>query len=116
MALEFGSAKAIVGWFPIANAAFISQKETTPPRQAGQWVIPMPAHVKFLARHALIGFSIGLLAAGAIVWLDLFNVGTLIRTSNQRWMAYGMLSFMFGLTFGSLQMGFAIMLLPYADE
>ncbi|VFU08565.1 conserved protein of unknown function [Methylocella tundrae] len=76
----------------------------------------MPAHVKFLARHALVGFSIGLLAVVAIVWLDLFNVGSLIAGSSQRWMAYGMLSFVFGLTFGSLQMGFAIMLLPYGDE
>lgn len=78
--------------------------------------IRMPAHVKFLIRHALIGFSIGLVAVALIVSQDLFRIGTLIGASSDRWLALGMLGFMFGLTFGSVQMGFAIMLLADTDD
>jgi hypothetical protein len=76
----------------------------------------MPAHVKFLLRHALIGFAIGLVAAMLLVHQDLFQIGTLIGASSDRWLALGLLSFMFGLTFGSVQMGFAIMLLAESDD
>ena len=77
----------------------------------------LPDHVRFLLRHALIGFAIGLAAVVFIVWQDVGRVGTLIASSSQRWLALGLLCFMFGLTFGSVQMGFAIMLLPGpADE
>lgn len=76
----------------------------------------MPGHVKFLIRHCLIGFAIGLLMAGFLVSRDVGHIGTLIAGSNQRWLAFGLLAFLFGSTFGSLQMGFAIMLLPDRDE
>src|SRR5271167_3466730 len=76
----------------------------------------MPGHVKFLIRHALIGFSIGLFTVALIVSQDLGHIGTLIKSSNDRWLALGLLCFLFGLTFGSLQMGFAIMLLPEEDD
>ena len=76
----------------------------------------MPAHVKFLIRHAVIGFSIGLAAVMVMVSEDLFHIGTLIQTSSDRWLALGLLAFMFGLTFGSVQMGFAIMLLTETDD
>jgi hypothetical protein len=76
----------------------------------------MPAHVKFLIRHALIGFSMGLGAVALIVSQDLFRIGTLIGASSDRWLALGLLGFMFGLTFGSAQMGFAIMLLADRDD
>jgi hypothetical protein len=76
----------------------------------------MPAHVKFLLRHALIGFAIGLVAAMLLVHQDLFQIGTLIGASSDRWLALGLLGFMFGLTFGSVQMGFAIMLLAETDD
>jgi hypothetical protein len=76
----------------------------------------LPAHVKFLLRHAMIGFSIGLALVVLIIWQDVGRVGTLLATSSQRWLVLGLLGFLFGLTFGSVQMGFAIMLLPEADE
>jgi hypothetical protein len=75
----------------------------------------LPDHVKFLFRHALIGFSIGLAATFMIVWQDVAHIGTLLATSSQRWLALGLLGFMLGLTFGSVQMAFAIMLLG-SDE
>jgi hypothetical protein len=75
----------------------------------------MPHLVKFLALHAVIGFAIGLAAVGLIVYEDIGRIGTLIETSSQRWLALGLLSFVFGLTFASVQMGFAIMLMPSDD-
>ncbi len=76
----------------------------------------MPAHVKFLFRHALIGFLIGLIAAALMVIEDVFNIGTIIEASSDRWLAFSLLGFLFGLTFASVQMGFAIMLLGEADD
>jgi hypothetical protein len=75
----------------------------------------MPHLVKFLALHAVIGFAIGLAAVVLIVYEDIGRIGTLIETSSQRWLALGLLSFVFGLTFASVQMGFAIMLMPSDD-
>ena len=75
----------------------------------------MPDLVKFLVRHALIGFAIGLASVIVIVFEDLWRIGTLIENSSQRWLAFGLLSFMFGLTFASVQMAMAIMLLPTDD-
>jgi hypothetical protein len=76
----------------------------------------VPEHVRFLARHALIGFAIGLAAVVLIVWQDVGRIGTLLATSGQRWLALGLLGFSFGLTFASVQMGFAIMLLADGEE
>ncbi len=75
----------------------------------------MPHLVKFLALHAVIGFAIGLAAVVVIVYQDIGHIGTLIGTSSQRWLALALLSLGFGLTFGSVQMGFAIMLMPSDD-
>ena len=76
----------------------------------------VPDHVKFLIRHALIGFAIGVGAVVLIVAGDVGRLGSLIAASSQRWLALGLLGFLFGLTFGSVQMGFAIMLMPYNEE
>ena len=76
----------------------------------------LPDHVKFLIRHALIGFAIGVGAVVLIVAGDVGRLGSLIAASGQRWLVLGLLGFLFGLTFGSVQMGFAIMLLPYDEE
>ncbi len=75
----------------------------------------MPDYVKFLFRHALIGFSIGVAAAIALVVLDVGHIGRLIGDSDQQWLVFGLLAFLLGLTFGSVQMGFAIMLIPSDD-
>ena len=75
----------------------------------------MPHLVKFLTLHAVIGFAIGLAAVVLIVYLDIGHIGALIEKSSQRWLALALLSLGFGLTFGSVQMGFAIMLMPSDD-
>ena len=75
----------------------------------------MPHLVKFLLRHALIGFAIGLAAVILIVFADVGHIRTLIDNSSQGWLALALLSFSLGLTFASVQMGFAIMLMPMDD-
>ena len=76
----------------------------------------MPYLIKFLLWNALIGFSAGLLVVLVLVCFDVGRIGTLIASSTERWVALGSLAFLFGLSFGSVQMGVAIMLLPYADD
>lgn len=76
----------------------------------------MPDHVKFLFHHALIGFAIGVGAVVLLIAGDVGRLRSLIAASSQRWFVLGLLGFLFGLTFGSVQMGFAIMLMPYNEE
>jgi hypothetical protein len=76
----------------------------------------MPYLIKFLLWNALIGFSAGLITVFVIISLDIGRIGTLIASSAERWVALGSLSLLFGLTFGSVQMGVAIMLLPETDD
>ena len=72
-------------------------------------------HVRFLLWHALIGFALGLAAVLALVTQDVGRLGTLIASSGQSWFPFTLLALLFGLTFGSVQMGFAIMLLGDDD-
>ena len=64
---------------------------------------------KFLLRHAAIGFGVAFLVVGLILWTDLAGLRTLILGSEVGLLALGILTFFMGLTFGSAQMGFAIM-------
>lgn len=75
----------------------------------------MPPHVLFLARHALIGFAIAALFVGAMVGFDVGGFATLAGKSGAGPLAVAVLTFFLGLTFASVQMGAAIMLLPKDD-
>lgn len=72
----------------------------------------MPPHVTFLARHALIGFAIAALFVGAMIGFDVGGFATLAGKSGAGPLAVAVLTFFLGLTFASVQMGAAIMLLP----
>ncbi|WP_374310523.1 hypothetical protein [Methylocella sp.] len=76
----------------------------------------MPEPVKFLLRHALIGIAIGLFVVLIIVVEDVAHLYTLIASSADRWLWLFLLAASFGLTFGSLQMGMAVMLMPRDEE
>lgn len=69
----------------------------------------MPPLIQFLLRHALIGFGIAAIFVGGLMWSDMGGIGTLIANSEAGWLALFMLTFFLGLTFGSAQMGFAVM-------
>lgn len=72
----------------------------------------MPFLVRFLVRHALVGLGIAIIAVSLIMWSDISGLGTLIRQADNSLLVLMLLTVMMGLTFSSLQMGFAVMLLP----
>lgn len=76
----------------------------------------MPAHVLFLARHALIGFVLAACFVGAMAWFDIAGLRTLAAKSDSTLVAFPVLTFFLGLTFASVQMGAAIMLLPHDEK
>jgi hypothetical protein len=76
----------------------------------------MPTLVKFMLRHALIGYAVAIVFVGAILALDVGGLATLVRTSNFGLLAVALLTFFTGLTFASLQMGMAVMSLKGEDE
>lgn len=78
-----------------------------PPREVG-----MPLLVKFLLRHAAIGFGFAGMFVGMLIWFDIGNIGTILAQSDIRIFATALLVMMVGLTFSSVQMGYAVMTKP----
>ena len=76
----------------------------------------MPHLVRFLMRHALIGFALAILFVGALLAFDVARLGSLVRASSTGGLAALILVFSVGVTFSSVQMGFAVMLLASRDE
>ncbi len=72
--------------------------------------------VKFLLRHAAIGFALAGLFVFVIVKEDLGGLGTLAAQSDSGTFALLLLAFMMGVTFASAQMGFAVMLSAEPDD
>jgi hypothetical protein len=77
---------------------------------------PMPLLVKFMLRHALIGVGAAIIFVAAVLALDVGGLATLIGTSSSGILAVVLLTFFTGLTFGSLQMAFAVMSLKEKEE
>ncbi|WP_210255156.1 hypothetical protein [Ancylobacter pratisalsi] len=71
----------------------------------------MPHLVRFLIRHAAIGIAVAGLFVGALLAFDVAHLGTLVRESPSGLIAVSALTVALGITFGSVQMGFAVMLL-----
>lgn len=76
----------------------------------------MPFLVKFLLRHAGIGIGVAAVFVALLVAFDVARLGTLLATSPDGLLAVIVLTFALGITFGSVQMGFAVMLLSTRDE
>ncbi|MGU3496697.1 hypothetical protein ACLBXM_21865 [Xanthobacteraceae bacterium A53D] len=76
----------------------------------------MPVLVRFLMRHAAIGFGIAGLFVAVLLALDIYGLRTLMAASSDGWLAAGILTFAMGLTFSSVQMGAAIMLLAQRED
>jgi len=76
----------------------------------------MPELVKMLVRHAMIGFGIAAIFVAGLLLSDMGGVGTLMANSDSGLLAGFMLFFFLGLTFGSAQMGFAIMSRDWDDD
>lgn len=76
----------------------------------------MPQLVRFLIRHALIGFAVAIGFVALFLAFDLHGLRTLIVQSPEGLLAAAVLSFAMCLTFGSVQMGVAVMLLPREED
>jgi hypothetical protein len=75
----------------------------------------MPQLLRFLATHALIGVGVGCLAALGLLLSDAGGLRTLMIESNSIVAGSALLFGGFALTFGSLAMASAVMLLPRRD-
>ena len=74
----------------------------------------MPLLVRFLIRHAVIGVGLAMVLVALLLGFDVARLGTLVWGSPTGWIAVTALTIALGITLGSVQMGFAVMLL--ADE
>lgn len=72
----------------------------------------MPALVRFLIRHGLIGFVIGVAFTALILVLDVGAIRTLTAGSGEGLGARLLLAFFICTTFASAQMGVAVMWPP----
>lgn len=72
----------------------------------------MPKLLQFLLVHALIGFGVAGVFVAALILLDVGGFATLTARSDVASLAIAVLTFFLGLTFASVQMGVAVMLLP----
>ena len=79
----------------------------------------LPPPFRFLLRHAAIGFGLAGLFTLALLWADPDGLGTLLLSAAGNPWPILLLWFFLGLTFGSVQIGTAIMLLeepPSSDR
>ncbi len=76
----------------------------------------MPTLVRFLVTHAAIGITLAAAFVGALVAFDVARLGTLVQTSSDGMLAVALLTAGLGVTFGSVQMGFAVMLMNGRDD
>ncbi len=75
----------------------------------------IPVAVRFMIMHGLIGFGLSALFVAAVLWADPGGVGGLILKHGGI-PVVTMLWFFSGLTFGSVQIGAAVMLCDGRDE
>lgn len=75
----------------------------------------MPKLIRFLAFHAAIGFALALAFVVALLGFNVMNMRDLIMTSEVKWVAILALTILMTITFASVQMGVAIMCMPYDD-
>ena len=76
----------------------------------------MPNHVKFLAYHAILGIAFAIFFVLTLMVFNIANLRELLLHSDQKWLALFLFTFFMGLTFGSVQMGIAIMRLGHDDD
>ena len=75
----------------------------------------IPPAIRFMVLHGLVGFGLSTLFVGAVLWADPGGAGSLILRVGG-WPVVAMLWFFSGLTFGSVQIGTAIMLQDGSDR
>lgn len=75
----------------------------------------IPPAVRFMVIHGLVGFGLAAVFVAAVLWADPGGVGSLILRVGG-WPVVAMLWFFSGLTFGSVQIGTAVMLQDGSED
>ncbi|CAH0298668.1 hypothetical protein [Roseomonas sp. CECT 9278] len=75
----------------------------------------IPVAIRFMLLHGLVGFGLAAMFVGAVLWADPGGVGRLILREGGA-PVVALLWFFTGLTFGSVQIGAAVMLLGGQDD
>lgn len=75
----------------------------------------LPVAVRFMILHGLVGFGLAAVFVGAVLWADPGGVGALILRHGGL-PVIALLWFFTGLTFGSVQIGAAVMLQDGRDD
>ncbi len=70
---------------------------------------PKPPLVRFLVKNAAIGFAMAVVFVAAMLYFNVGNLMAIIVQSDVGLFAIVLMTLMIGLTFASLQMGFAVM-------
>ena len=76
---------------------------------AAQPVAGHPPLVRFLVKHAVMGFTAAGLFVATMLYFNVGNLMALVSGSDVGVLAVAMLTLMTGLTFASVQMGLAVM-------
>jgi hypothetical protein len=69
----------------------------------------LPQPLRFLARHAALGFGAAAIFVGGLLLTDPGNAGTLLLTAADHWWPAALLWGLTGSTFAGAQIGIAIM-------
>ena len=76
----------------------------------------MPNHIKFLLFHAACGIVFAAFLVWTMLFFDVANLRYLMLKSDMKWIAFITLMVSMSITFGSVQMGIAIMRMGREDE
>jgi hypothetical protein len=84
-------------------------------KEAAMQLRRIPVAIRFMVLHGLVGFGLAALFVGAVLWSDPGGVGRLILREGGL-PVIALLWFFTGLTFGSVQIGAAVMLQDGRDD
>jgi len=76
----------------------------------------LPVAVRFMLQHGAIGFGIAAVFVALLMATDMAGLGTLLRGADSAPLPALLLWFFCGLTFGSVQIGAAVMLMDTDDQ
>ena len=76
----------------------------------------MPHHIRFLLKHAAIGAVAGVAFVGLLLAFDVVGLRHLVLNTSEGFIALAVMTMLFVITFGSVQMGRAIMSLGRDDR
>lgn len=75
----------------------------------------MPDHIRYLLKHAAIGTVVGLIFVALVLAFDIAGLRHLVANTQGGFVALTVMSVFFVITFGSVQMGIAVMRLGADD-